>query len=101
MSRLTTSISRFVSSYASCPYALTIARQGLDALMKALSEWNGGVIVISHDERFITHVASELWVCGDGTVSKFHGDVQAYKVREYMLLCLNIADYPFSPESHR
>ncbi|ETW78354.1 ABC transporter [Heterobasidion irregulare TC 32-1] len=53
--------------------------EGLDALMMALSAWNGGVIVISHDERFITTVARELWVCGDGMVSKFKGDVQAYK----------------------
>lgn len=28
--------------------------------MAALSAWNGGVIVISHDERFITKVASEV-----------------------------------------
>lgn len=73
--------------------------QGLDALMAALNAWNGGVIVISHDERFITTVAKEvyhlsfvsgiqkltrlllqLWVCADGTVTKFKGDVQAYKV---------------------
>ncbi|KAK7688153.1 hypothetical protein QCA50_008523 [Cerrena zonata] len=53
--------------------------EGLDALMSALSSWNGGVIVISHDERFITTVAKELWVCADGTVNKFKGDVQAYK----------------------
>ncbi|KAG6333972.1 hypothetical protein ID866_5123 [Astraeus odoratus] len=54
--------------------------EGLDALMTALNIWNGGVIVISHDERFITTVAKELWVCADGTVSKFKGDVQSYKV---------------------
>ncbi|KAL0945574.1 hypothetical protein HGRIS_014734 [Hohenbuehelia grisea] len=53
--------------------------EGLDALMQALDTWNGGVIIISHDERFITTVAKELWVCGDGSVQKFHGDVQAYK----------------------
>jgi ATP-binding cassette subfamily F protein 3 len=53
--------------------------EGLDALMHALQIWNGGVIIISHDERFITNVAKELWVCGDGTVSKFKGDVQSYK----------------------
>ncbi|KAI0825394.1 P-loop containing nucleoside triphosphate hydrolase protein [Trametes gibbosa] len=53
--------------------------EGLDALMTALSSWNGGVILISHDERFITKVAKELWVCSEGTVSKFKGDVQAYK----------------------
>ncbi|KAG6857672.1 hypothetical protein H0H87_010241 [Tephrocybe sp. NHM501043] len=53
--------------------------EGLDALMVALQKWNGGVIIISHDERFITTVAKELWVCGDQTVTKFKGDVQAYK----------------------
>lgn len=56
------------------------AMQGLDALMNALAAWNGGVIIISHDERFITTVANQLWVCGDGTLAKFKGDVQAYKV---------------------
>ena len=35
-------------------------RQGLDALMSALQTWNGGVIIISHDERFITTVATEV-----------------------------------------
>ncbi|TDL28943.1 hypothetical protein BD410DRAFT_781501 [Rickenella mellea] len=53
--------------------------EGLDALMAALSAWNGGVIIISHDERFITTVADELWVCGEGTVKKYYGDVQSYK----------------------
>ncbi|KAF8139774.1 P-loop containing nucleoside triphosphate hydrolase protein [Boletus edulis] len=53
--------------------------EGLDALMAALNSWNGGVIIISHDERFITNVGRELWVCADGTVTKFKGDVQAYK----------------------
>jgi ATP-binding cassette subfamily F protein 3 len=53
--------------------------EGLDALMSVLQKWNGGVIIISHDERFITTVAKELWVCGDGTVAKFKGDVQSYK----------------------
>ncbi|KAF8973848.1 P-loop containing nucleoside triphosphate hydrolase protein [Flammula alnicola] len=53
--------------------------EGLDALMLALQKWNGGVIIISHDEKFITTVANQLWVCGDGTVTKFKGDVQSYK----------------------
>ena len=37
--------------------------EGLDGLMLALSSWNGGVIVISHDERFITSVAKEVRSC--------------------------------------
>lgn len=28
--------------------------------MDALKKWNGGVILISHDERFITTVANEV-----------------------------------------
>lgn len=36
--------------------------QGLDALMNALKIWNGGVILISHDERFITSVANEAHI---------------------------------------
>lgn len=39
---------------------LTSHAKGLDALMAALQKWNGGVIVISHDERFITTVANEV-----------------------------------------
>ena len=28
--------------------------------MAVLNSWNGGVIIISHDERFITNVAREV-----------------------------------------
>lgn len=31
--------------------------------MAALHSWNGGVIIISHDERFITNVAKEVNTC--------------------------------------
>ena len=53
--------------------------EGLDALMDAIRKWNGGVIVISHDERFINNACDELWTCNDGRVEKFHGSVAAYK----------------------
>jgi ATPase subunit of ABC transporter with duplicated ATPase domains len=42
-----------------------------DALMEALKIWHGGVILISHDERFINNVCKQLWVCADGTLSKW------------------------------
>jgi len=41
-------------------HSLLIFSQGLDALMSALQKWNGGVIIISHDERFITTVANQV-----------------------------------------
>ncbi|SRR5260221_13144546 len=88
---------------------LTLILQGLDALMQALETWKGGVILISHDERFITKAASEvsmtrgkvhvvhdlvsfrqLWVCADSTVKKYYGDVQEYK----RLIVSNIKSKP-------
>ena len=53
--------------------------EGLDALMEAIKGWNGGVIFISHDARFIENVADELWVVGGGSVQKFYGSVDQYK----------------------
>lgn len=52
---------------------------GLDALTGAIKVWNGGVIVISHDERFINNCLDELWVCNKGHVEKFYGSVDKYK----------------------
>lgn len=53
--------------------------EALDALMDAINRWNGGVLVISHDERFINSCLRELWVCENGTVNKFYGSVSEYK----------------------
>lgn len=53
--------------------------EGLDALMEAIRQWNGGVIAISHDQKFVNTVMDELWVAADGTLKKFYGDVSAYK----------------------
>lgn len=53
--------------------------EALDALMDAINRWNGGVIVVSHDERFINNCLKEMWVCDNGTVYKFDGNVSEYK----------------------
>lgn len=53
--------------------------EALDALIDAINRWNGGVIVVSHDERFINSCLKEMWVCDSGTVYKFQGNVSEYK----------------------
>ncbi|OCF36245.1 ATP-binding cassette, subfamily F, member 3 [Kwoniella heveanensis CBS 569] len=53
--------------------------EGIDALIEAIKVFKGGVISISHDERFITSTSNQLWVCADGKVTKFLGDVESYK----------------------
>ena len=46
----------------------------MDALIAALKEFKGGVILVSHDERFIDPICNEIWVCENGRVGKFEGD---------------------------
>ncbi|CAO1624834.1 unnamed protein product [Sympodiomycopsis kandeliae] len=53
--------------------------EGHDALAASIQAWNGGVITISHDARFIEKCADELWVVNSGKVEKFYGSVNQYK----------------------
>ncbi|XP_011633645.1 ATP-binding cassette sub-family F member 3 isoform X2 [Pogonomyrmex barbatus] len=42
--------------------------ESIEALGKALNNCQAGVILVSHDERLIRMVCTELWVCGEGSV---------------------------------
>ncbi|XP_011330279.1 ATP-binding cassette sub-family F member 3 isoform X2 [Ooceraea biroi] len=42
--------------------------ESIEALGKALKNCQAGVILVSHDERLIRMVCTELWVCGEGSV---------------------------------
>ncbi|GKT44148.1 protein GCN20 [Colletotrichum spaethianum] len=55
--------------------------EAMDALASALKEFQGGVLMVSHDVTMLQTVCTSLWVCDGGTVEKFPGDVQAYKKR--------------------
>ncbi|KAI1501407.1 P-loop containing nucleoside triphosphate hydrolase protein [Biscogniauxia marginata] len=55
--------------------------EAMDALAEALREFEGGVLMVSHDVTMLQTVCDSLWVCENGTVWKFPGDVQAYKKR--------------------
>ncbi|KAI9222799.1 P-loop containing nucleoside triphosphate hydrolase protein [Blastocladiella britannica] len=46
----------------------------VDSLADALRDYGGGVLLISHDQRFISQVCTEIWVCDKGKVTKFAGD---------------------------
>ncbi|XP_061493475.1 ATP-binding cassette sub-family F member 3 isoform X1 [Rhineura floridana] len=51
----------------------------IEALAKALNKFRGGLILVSHDERFIRLVCQELWVCGNGTVQRIEGGFDEYR----------------------
>jgi len=53
--------------------------QCIDALADAINNFQGGVVLVSHDFRLISQVAKEIWLCDNGTVSTFKGDIRAYK----------------------
>lgn len=55
--------------------------EAMDALSVALNQFQGGVLMVSHDVTMLQTVCKSLWVCDNGTVEKFPGDVQAYKKR--------------------
>lgn len=56
---------------------------GLDALVDALKNFNGGVLMVSHDISVIDSVCKEIWVSEEGTVKRFEGSIYGY--RDYIL----------------
>ncbi len=50
-----------------------------EALVQALNDYQGAVIVISHDRHMVEATADRLLVVGDGTVKEFEGDLDDYR----------------------
>lgn len=58
--------------------------QSIDALAEALEEFEGGVVIISHDSRLLSSVCddaerAEVWIVDDGQVEEYDGDFEDYK----------------------
>ncbi|KAL4447281.1 hypothetical protein ABPG77_007314 [Micractinium sp. CCAP 211/92] len=57
--------------------------QSIDALADAIEEFEGGVVIISHDTRLLSRVCddeqSEVWIVEDGEVHPWDGDFEDYK----------------------
>ncbi|KAJ1087433.1 hypothetical protein NDU88_000605 [Pleurodeles waltl] len=51
----------------------------IEALGKGLNTFKGGLILVSHDERFIRLVCRELWVCEKGSVTRIDGGFDEYR----------------------
>jgi ATP-binding cassette subfamily F protein 3 len=48
------------------------------ALLDALNDYQGAVILITHDRSLMELVADRLWLAADGTVKPFEGDMDDY-----------------------
>merc|ERR1711957_788760 len=53
----------------------------VDALIDAIKEFKGGLLVVSHDQHLISKVCADLIVVRKGTAAKFDGGVDLYKKR--------------------
>jgi ATP-binding cassette, subfamily F, member 3 len=50
-----------------------------EALVKALADFQGAVLLITHDPHLVELVADRLWLVADGTVRTFDGDLDDYR----------------------
>ncbi len=48
------------------------------ALLDALNDYRGAVILITHDRSLMELVADRLWLAADGTVAPYEGDMDDY-----------------------
>ena len=54
--------------------------ESIDSLAKAINEFNGGMMLVSHDMRLISQVAKEIWMVDNKTVTKFVGEISDFKM---------------------
>ena len=52
-----------------------------EALVAALGEYSGAVVLVSHDWHLVELVADRLWLVDGGTVRSFEDDLEAYRRR--------------------
>lgn len=56
-----------------------LSMEAVDALVEAVQDFKGGLMVVSHDQYFVQQTCSELWVIEKGQATRFRGDFEEYK----------------------
>lgn len=59
----------------------------ITALVDALNNFDGAVVLVSHDQSLIASIATDLWFVKDGLVARFEGEMEDY--------CDQVADDAF------
>ena len=52
-----------------------------EALIQGLNDYEGAVILISHDRHLLEACADRLWLVADGTAAPYDGDIASYRAR--------------------
>lgn len=50
----------------------------VEALAAAIEQFDGGVVLVSHDQYFVSRIAREVWLVGDGQVSPYGCGFEEY-----------------------
>ena len=50
-----------------------------EALVMALNDYDGAVIIVSHDPSMVERVADRLWIVKDGKCDIYNGDIDDYR----------------------
>ncbi len=50
-----------------------------EALVQALNDYEGAIVIVSHDPNMVERVADRLWLIKDGAVRNFDGDLEDYR----------------------
>jgi ATP-binding cassette subfamily F protein 3 len=67
-----------------------------EALVRALNDYEGAVILISHDRHLVDACADRLWIVRNGTVRAYAGDMDSYRAE-----CLTErGSDPHAPRAH-
>jgi len=51
----------------------------IDSLARAINDFDGGMVLVSHDFRLISQVAKTIWLVENQTVVEWPGTIQEYK----------------------
>lgn len=55
--------------------------EGRESLIEAINDYQGAVILVSHDRHLVDLCADRLWLVEGGTVQPFDGDMNDYRKR--------------------
>jgi ATP-binding cassette subfamily F protein 3 len=52
-----------------------------ESLIEAINDFDGAVVLVSHDTHLVKMVADQLWLVANGTVRPFDGDIDDYQAK--------------------
>ena len=52
-----------------------------ESLIEAINDFEGAVVLVSHDTHLVKMIADQLWLVDKGTVAPFEGDIDEYQTK--------------------